>query len=150
MAGRAGTIVRRLLRTQVQCVLATVDPSTRAPATHLMAFGAASDMSRIFLATADQSRKARNMRRSPSVSILWDDRTGRLADHKDGALCAANGTASQLSATAAEDARRIILDANPNFSDFLASPTVALFAVDVESYEVVVGYGAPEQWRPRP
>ena len=33
---------------------------------------------------------------------------------------------------------------HPNFSGFLSDPAVRLFAVDVASFAVVTGYGAPQ------
>jgi nitroimidazol reductase NimA-like FMN-containing flavoprotein (pyridoxamine 5'-phosphate oxidase superfamily) len=156
-AGHAMTsaTIRRLLGSQVQCVLATVCPQTRAPSTHLMAFAVAADLRRVFLATEGKTQKAENMRRSPAVSLLWDDRTGQLEDHAGGTLCTVSGTARLLSssrggggASESEEARDAMLAANPNFSSFMASPSIALFAVDVSHYDLVVGYGSPVRWDP--
>ncbi len=146
----AARATRQLLRSQIQCVLATVCADTHAPSTHLMAFGLASDLGRVFLATEAGTQKATNMRRSPAVSLLWDDRTGRLEDHAVGTLCTASGTARVLDAGGAECkvAQRAVLTANSNFGDFMSSPTIALFAVDVARYDLVIGYGSPVSWHP--
>ncbi len=146
---RAAAATRQLLGSQIQCVLATVCADTHAPSTHLMAFGLAPDLDRVFLATEVGTQKATNMRRSPAVSLLWDDRTGRLEDHAVGTLCTANGNARLLDAgPECKVAQRAVLAANPNFDEFMSSPTIALFAVDVAWYDLVVGYGKAVRWHP--
>lgn len=149
-------LVRKLLSSQVQCVLATVGPpvglglsaAAPVPSTHLMAFGLAESLKQVFLATKVDTQKAENMVRSPWVSLLWDNRTGKLEDHSDGMLVTASGVARLTSGADAEEARAAVLTGNPNFKSFIDQPTIALFAVDVSSYDVVVGYGAPVRWSP--
>jgi len=113
-----------------------------------MAFGLVDSLRHVFLATKADTQKAENMIRSPLVSLLWDDRTGKLEDHADGMLVTASGVARLTSGMGAEEARAAILSANPNFHSFIDTPTIALFAVEVSSYDVVVGYGSAVTWNP--
>lgn len=113
-----------------------------------MAFGLADSLQYVFLATKANTQKAENMIRSPLVSILWDDRTGQLQDHAEGMLVTASGVASLTDGAIAAEAQATILSANPNFGRFVNDPATVLFAVDVLSYDVVVGYGSPIRWCP--
>eukprot|EP01052_Picozoa_sp_SAG31_P042222 SAG31_NODE_6638_length_1943_cov_1.436009_2_plen_166_part_00 len=145
-------LASRLLRSQVQCVLATVSSrgpprSAPRPATHLMAYGIDDNLQVVYFATARSSRKARHMTASSAVSVLWDNRTGNVADHLEGCLVTASGTAAHASTPAA--ASKAILTRNPNLRAFLAEDSTAFFAVKVEEYSVVVGNAAPARWDPR-
>ena len=81
--------VRRMLGAQVQLVLATV--SHDGPATHLMAYAAASDLTRVWLATPRTARKAANMIHDPRVSMLWDNRCIASGHFRKSMLCSIIG-----------------------------------------------------------
>jgi hypothetical protein len=153
-ARAASEVVRRLLRAQVQGVLATVAPgggtAALAPSTHLMAYAHCPRLQTVFLATGAGTRKERNMRACPAVSMLWDDRTGNLADHAEGTLAAAAGTATALEATApdAAEALAAMRLKNPNMEGFLSAESTVLFSVAVREWSVVEGYGATRVWDP--
>ena len=140
--------VASLLRSQVQCVLATANPQGQ-PSTHLMAYAYSPDLTSVIIASGVRSRKVEDMLSNPSVSLLFDNRTGNLMDHGEGMLVTASGQASQLSADAAADATAQLLERNPNLASFVARGDVAVLGVAVETYAVVVGYGAPELVDPR-
>jgi len=143
----ARDVVARLLRSQVQGVLATVN-AAGIPATHLMAFAVCPRLQHVFLATPAGTLKDRNMRAQPNVSLLWDDRTGNLADHADGTLATAAGTAASLRSCDATEARAAMLADNPNMAGFLAAESTVLFAVKVREWGVVEGYGSMRLWDP--
>jgi len=113
-----------------------------------MAFGFRQDLTHIFLATSLHTVKATNIHTCPAVSMLWDDRTGKLSDHGDGMLVTMSGTATILPAAGAVEARSRFLEANPNMEAFLQDANTAMVGVRVEEYAVVVGYGQAEQWSP--
>lgn len=140
--------VADLLRSQVQCVLATASPQGQ-PSTHLMAYAFSSDLTSVIIASGVSSRKVQDMLSNPSVSLLWDNRTGNLQDHGEGMLVTASGRASQLLADAASDATAQLLERNPNLTSFVARDDVVVLGVAVDTYAVVVGYGAPELIDPR-
>ena len=75
--------VRALLDAQVQCVLATANGAGW-PSTHLMAYAFAEDLRQVYMASGVSSRKIEDIRSNSAVSLLWDNRTGNLADHGDG------------------------------------------------------------------
>ena len=141
--------VENLLASQVQCVLATTAEDLT-PATFLMAYAASPCLRSVFVATPLQARKAQQMLERPGVSILWDNRTGNLADHGDGLLVTASGHAAVAPRSEHESASARFLARNPNMAGFLASDGVAIFEIRVGRYEVVEGYGRPRQWQPSP
>ena len=140
--------VEALLTSQVQCVLATT-AANLTPATFLMAFAASPCLRFVFVATPLQARKAQQMRERPAVSLLWDNRTGNLADHGRGFLVSATGHATEALAEELPSANARFLARNPNMADFLTSDGVGLFQIRVASYEVVQGYGRPQLWVPQ-
>ena len=140
----AAELVEALLASQVQCVLATTDADL-APCQYLMAYATSPCLREIFVATPLQARKAQQMLERPSCSLLWDNRTGRLADHGDGVLVTAVGRAA---AARPEEGRARFLERNPNMGRFLASDGVALFRISVARFEIVKGYGRPRRWEP--
>ena len=143
MAARAR--VQAMLGSQVQCVLATVQPDAT-PATALMAYATSPCLRTVYLATSLAARKAESMLQRPGVSLLWDNRTGNLSDHGDGLLVTADGTSAL--APDRDAAAALFLQRNPNMKDFLSSERVGLFAVSVREYEIVQGYGRPQRWDP--
>ena len=64
--------VRALIREQGSCVLATA--SGNRPHCSLMAYAANPSCDEIYLMTLKDSRKYRNMRKNPAVSLLIDNR----------------------------------------------------------------------------
>lgn len=153
MQSRRGVakVVARLLRSQVQCVLATVSPTDNSPSTHLMAYGFERTLRQVYFATGRHTRKDKNMRAHPAVSILWDDRTGNLGDHHSGTLATANGAAQALAdgSLGAEVARDLILASNPNMTSFVTDESTSMFVVTVQEWGVVEGYGSMRLWNPQ-
>ena len=139
--------VEAMLTSQVQCVLATT-AADLAPATFLMAYAASPCLRHVFVATPLRARKAQQMLDRPTVSLLWDNRTGNLADHGDGLLVSATGQAVVSAPEELPSATQYFLARNPNMADFMASDGVGIFKIRVSSYEVVEGYGRPQQWVP--
>ena len=139
--------VRTMLRSQVQCVLATATPKGQ-PATHLMAYAFSDDLRRVFMASGRHSQKIEDVRANPSVSLLFDNRTGNISDHGDGMLVTASGRAALCEKSQHELDRLHLLQRNPNMDSFLTREDVTVFSVAVDTYAVVVGYGQPELVKP--
>ena len=117
-----------------------------------MAYSFSSNLDTIYLATALDTRKSDNMRSRPGVSLLWDNRTGKVSDHEEGRLVSASAEAEFLGRNGdlkIVEAKSLLLSKNPNFGDFLDGDSVGFFAVKVDAYEVVVGYGKPVVWMPK-
>ena len=138
----------RLLRSQVQGVLAIVDVAGL-PSTHLMAYSACPELRKVFLATPAGTRKDQNMRVCPAVSVLWDDRTDNLADHSEGTLATAAGSAKALApGEQADEAMAALLSDNPNMNSFLSAESTVLFCVEVAEWGLVEGYSSTRVWQP--
>ena len=146
MSAREAALRLHVLRSQAQLVLATANRAA-APSTHLMAYAHSDDLRHVFLASG-RTRKLADMLENPAVSLLWDNRTGNLADHADGILVTARGRATELTGGDAARARAALLHRNPNMSGFLGGESVAMVDVEVETMAVVVGYGSPELFTP--
>lgn len=130
--------ISTILDQQIQCVLATLQDHQ--PCQHMMAFAYAEDLSRIFLATYVDTRKYRNMITNPSVSILWDNRSGSAADHVDGLSLIALGRAELLTGSAQDEVRELILKRNPALQALLGDASCKLFMVLIEDYQWTKGY----------
>ena len=133
-----------MLTSQVQCVLASTQHDL-SPAQYLMAFASSVDLKHVYIATPLAARKAKNMIARPTVSLLFDNRTGNVKDHGDGLLVTASGTAYQCDKS---ENVQLFVEKNPNMKDFIESDGISIFAIRVASYETVVGYERPEQWSP--
>jgi len=140
--------VEAMLTSQVQCVLATT-AADHAPSTFLMAFAASPCLRSVFVATPLRARKAQQMLERPAVSLLWDNRTGNLADHGAGMLVSASGQAAEVAAEELPSAAERFVAKNPNMAAFLASEGVSVFEIRIGAYELVEGYGRPQQWVPQ-
>lgn len=130
--------IASLLDQQVQCVLATIDD--RRPCQHMMAFARSEDLSRIYLATYLDTRKYRNMLSNPSVSLLWDNRSGRDDDHVEGISLIALGRAELLDGPSRVDIHRALSARNPALKSLLEDDSCRIFAVRVEDYQWTRGY----------
>lgn len=130
--------ISTLLNQQIQCVLATLQDDQ--PCQHMMAFACAEDLTRIFLATYLDTRKYRNMIANPSVSILWDNRSGRATDHVDGLSLIALGRAELLAASEEVEVRELMLKRNPSLRALLEDGSCKLFMVLIEDYQWTKGY----------
>lgn len=135
-----------LLSHQVQCVLATSGEGS--PELHLMAYAIEPGLGRVYLASLEQTRKVRNMRASPAVGLLWDNRTRRIKDHTDGVALSASGNARQLQGAESIYAARVLLQRNSTLEALLDNPAVAVFSVDVSCYRWVQGYGEVLEYTP--
>ena len=137
--------VRPLLSSQLQCVLATVQQD-HTPAMALTAYAMSPCLRSVYIATPLAAHKAENMLQRPGVSLLWDNRSGSLSDHRDGLLVTADGTAAL--AHDRDAAATLLLHRNPNMEPFLASSGIGLFAVTVREYEIKHGHDRPQRWDP--
>ncbi|MFT5398147.1 MAG: putative pyridoxamine 5'-phosphate oxidase family protein [Planctomycetota bacterium] len=130
--------ISTILDQQIQCVLATLQADQ--PCQHMMAFAFSEDLSRIFLATYMDTRKYRNMKTNPRVSVLWDNRSGSAADHVDGLSLIALGRSSLLIEGAQDEVRELLLKRNPALQVLLCDESCRLFMVSIEDYQWTKGY----------
>lgn len=113
-----------------------------------MAYAFSDTLQHVYLASPIRSRKVEDVLASPAVSLLWDNRTGNLADHGEGMLVTASGRAAvlEMDGPSSSDAEgeALLLDRNPNQAAFMARDDVAVMRVSVDAYAVVVGYSRPK------
>jgi nitroimidazol reductase NimA-like FMN-containing flavoprotein (pyridoxamine 5'-phosphate oxidase superfamily) len=130
--------VANLLQQQAQCVLATL--GDKELALHLMAYAFATELDEIYLASLENTQKVRNMRDRPDVTCLWDNRTGKNADHIEGLAMSGFGQARELTGQTERSALRLLLKRNATLKPLLHDPGVVVFSVHIVRYQWVEGY----------
>lgn len=138
--------VASLLNQQVQCVLATL--GDKELALHLMAYAFSTDLDEIYLASLENTQKVKNMRANPSVTSLWDNRTGKNDDHTEGLAMSGFGKARELTGESAQTAKRLLLNRNSTLAQLFSEPNVVLFALQVDRYQWVEGYTRVKIYEP--
>jgi hypothetical protein len=141
-----GGQIKRLLDSQVQCVLATL--AVDRPAQHLMAYARDDSLRSIYLASLADTAKVANMTREPAVSLLWDNRRVRGRDHVEGLALTASGRAQRLEAEALASGRERLLQRNGSLARLLENAGAVVFRVDVERYHLVRGYSEQYDYHP--
>tara|TARA_B110000238_G_C16104591_1_gene429830 strand:- start:1023 stop:1475 length:453 start_codon:yes stop_codon:yes gene_type:complete len=139
-------IVSRILNQQIQVVLATLDINELCQ--HLMAYGFSDDLTMIYLASYSHTRKVRNMRATPSISLLWDNRTGHIRDHNKGYCLTAQGEAKELVKCEATVAKLSLHARSPNTEAMLKNKSVVFFSISVCQYVLARGSDEVETYRP--
>jgi nitroimidazol reductase NimA-like FMN-containing flavoprotein (pyridoxamine 5'-phosphate oxidase superfamily) len=140
--------IAALLEGQRLAVLSTQHGG--APYASLVGFAAEADLSRIYFATPQTTRKHRNIEADPRVAMLVDSRTHAEADFHRAAAVTAVGKAVGVEKDADPGAVSLYLSRHPYLADFLRAPTTRLFAVDVERYLLVVNFQQVMELRIRP
>jgi nitroimidazol reductase NimA-like FMN-containing flavoprotein (pyridoxamine 5'-phosphate oxidase superfamily) len=131
--------MKSLVLRKDSCVLATTDGE--APHCSLMAYICCDSGERLFLVTPRSTRKFRNIRHHPRVSLLIDTR-GEDQRHRTQALTV-TGTCDVLQD--ADDIARIkatFIQQHPHLGDFIRKDDIAVVCVQVESLQLLDG---PEQ-----
>jgi nitroimidazol reductase NimA-like FMN-containing flavoprotein (pyridoxamine 5'-phosphate oxidase superfamily) len=130
--------VASLLNQQAQCVLAT--RGDKELALHLMAYAISPELDEIYFASLEKTQKVKNMRASPSVTCLWDNRTGNNTDHTAGLAMSGFGNSRELTGESAQSAQRLLLHRNATLELLLSEPSVVIFALQIDRYQWVEGY----------
>ena len=124
-------IMKSLLRRKSSCVLATTDGDT--PHCSLMAYITSEAADRLFLVTPRNTRKYRNIKRHPNVSLLIDTR-GEQTRNSTQAL-SLSGTCYTL-----EDDEEIIfvketfIRHHPHLHDFICKESIAFLWIEFDSF----------------
>jgi nitroimidazol reductase NimA-like FMN-containing flavoprotein (pyridoxamine 5'-phosphate oxidase superfamily) len=139
-------IISRILNQQIQLVLATLNISELCQ--HLMAYGFSEDLTIIYLASYSDTRKVRNMRATPPVSLLWDNRTGHISDHNEGYCLTAQGEAKELLKDEATVAKRCLHARSPNTEAMLKNKSVVFFSINVNQYVLARGSAEVQTYTP--
>jgi len=128
-------ILNALLTSQRLAVLATSGGDV--PHASLMAFARDPETGRLIFATAQDSRKYRNLRENPLVALLIDNRRNRSADFREAAAVTIRGRAKELEGSERAEALDVYLERHPDLAAFAPSEGTALFAVTVTETEVI-------------
>ena len=146
----------------VSARLAAIDRSRRhaalatdadgVPYLSLVAFALAPGGSAVIFATPRGSRKFRNLRANPRVSLLLDTRGERDRDYGSAEAITVVGRASVLRAGSAawREAGRALHAKHPALTSFLEAETTALVRVEIEEAVHVGGFQRVTAWRPAP
>ena len=142
--------------------LAAIDRSRRhaalatdaggAPYLSLVAFALAPGGSAVLFATPRGSRKFRNLRANPRVSLLLDTRGERDRDYGNAEAITVVGQARVLRvrSSAWQEAGRALHAKHPALAAFLEAETTALVRVEIEEAVHVGGFQRVTTWRPGP
>lgn len=130
--------IQRLLLHQKLAVLGTQEKGR--PYANLVAFVATEDLRHIFLATAKYTRKYANLKSSPHVSLLIDNRNNLESDFHQGMAVTALGVAEELEGAERTGSLKRYRERHPYLEEFVASPTFSLFRVKVETYYLVTEF----------
>lgn len=126
--------IKNICETQRFAVLATVDHDQ--PLTSLVAFVTTEDLTRIFFATDQNTKKYANIQANEHVSLLIDNRENYPSDINDAVTVTAIGRAT---AFPKKDNKPFLLflAKHPNLQDFIADPNTVLLQVHIEEYHYV-------------
>ena len=140
--------ITELLNSQRLAVLSTQFEG--APYASLVGFAAQTDLSRIYFATPETTRKFRNIQADSRVALLVDSRTHRDADFHEAAAVTVVGTAEKIDKAADREAVSLYLSCHPYLTDFIRAPTTRLLAVHVDRYLLVQHFQQVMELRMRP
>jgi nitroimidazol reductase NimA-like FMN-containing flavoprotein (pyridoxamine 5'-phosphate oxidase superfamily) len=141
-------VIIELLSDQRLAVLST--QYRGAPYASLVGFAAENDLSRIYFATPETTRKYRNISADSRVALLVDSRTHRDADFHEATAVTAVGTAEEIDKSADPDAVSLYLSCHPYLADFLRAPTTRLLSILVDRYLLVENFQQVMELQMRP
>jgi len=131
-------ILQELCSGQLLAVLATDAGS--GPYASLVAVAMTADLRRFYFATPRATRKWANLAGNHHVSLLIDNRSNRVTDFSRAAAATVIGVAGELSGADLEVGLQIFLGRHPHLAEFTASPSCALFRVQITSIYLVTRF----------
>jgi len=131
-------ILKELCSGQPLAVLAT--DAGKGPYASLVAVAVSPDLRRIYFATLRATRKWANLAGNHHVSLLIDNRSNRVTDFSRAAAATVIGVAGELSGAELEIGLKIFLARHPHLAEFTASPSCALFRVQIASIYLVTRF----------
>ena len=127
--------LKQLLETQLLGVLGTQYEG--APYTSLVAFTAVQGTRTLLFTTSRATRKYRNLSNDARASMLIDNRDNVPEDFADAAAATAVGRCRELDGSERQRMIGLFVERHPQLAAFVAAPSSALFALDVEVYMLV-------------
>jgi len=139
--------IESLLRSQHLGVLAT--QGDEYPYCTLVAYAISEDLREIIFATIRDTRKYRNIKKTPRVSLLIDSRTNQVNDFRDVEALTAVGSAQEISDELKSGYLRGYLEKHPSLEGFAKAPDCALMKIQVAKYILVQHFqNVTEYWVP--
>ena len=134
--------IRQVLSANRFAVLATV--SEAKPHSSFVAYTASGDSLQLIFATYRHTRKYANLKQNNQVSMLIENSKDRSTDIT---VLTATGKACEVDAAYGEALLQTHLRQHPELNDFLLSSECAVFRVDVEAYQLVLGIDDIRWWK---
>lgn len=131
-------ILKELCSGQPLAVLAT--DAGKGPYTSLVAVAVTPDLRQLYFATLRATRKWANLAGNHQVSLLIDNRSNRVTDFSRAAAATVLGVAEELSGDGLEQGMALFLGRHPHLAEFTASPSCALFRVQIASIYLVTRF----------
>lgn len=131
-------ILKELCAGQPLAVLAT--DAGNSPYASLVAIAVTPDLRQLYFATLRATRKWSNLTGNHHVSLLIDNRSNQVTDFSRAAAATILGSAEELSGTELESGLAIFLRRHPHLAEFTASPSCALFRVQIASIYLVTRF----------
>lgn len=139
--------IRRLVRGQPYAVLATQGDGQ--PYASIVAFGVTDDMRTVVFATPMATRKYRLLTACDRVALLIDNRCEHRDDMMRVEAVTATGRALRVGPGDELDRwSRVLVARHPHLAGFVASPSVALFRVEIVRFFHVERFQEVREWRP--
>jgi len=130
--------MKRMLKEKDLCVLATA--SGNRPHCSLMAYVTAADGREIYMVTLRDTKKYQNLTRNPAVSLLIDTREDDAGSQRSRAKAlTVNGKFQTVDREKQIRIRARILKRHPHLQDILAKNEAEIFAVRIESFQLLEG-----------
>ena len=134
--------IRQVLSANRFAVLATV--SEGKPHSSFVAYTASGDSLQLIFATYRHTHKYANLKQNNQVSILIENSKDRSTEIT---VLTATGKACEVDAADGEALLQTHLRQHPELNDFLLSSECAVFRVDVEAYQLVLGIDDIRWWK---
>jgi len=141
-------ILRELFTSQNLAVLGTHQSGQ--PYGSLVAFATTPDLKNLFFATTRATRKFANLQADSRVSMVFDNRSNRVADFRKAVAATALGRAKEIKGRDRQKIAKMYLAKHPHLKEFISSPTCALVKIRVEVYYLVWRFQNVFEWRVKP
>lgn len=137
-SAESNDILQELCTGQPLAVLAT--DAGIGPYTSLVAVAVTPDLRQLYFATLRATRKWANLAGNHHVSLLIDNRSNQVTDFSRAAAATVIGSAEELSGTELEAGLVLFLRRHPDLAEFTASPSCALFRVQIANIYLVTRF----------
>jgi nitroimidazol reductase NimA-like FMN-containing flavoprotein (pyridoxamine 5'-phosphate oxidase superfamily) len=139
--------IRQLIGEQAYAVLCT--QAEGQPYGSLVAFSATEDLTSMVFATPRATRKYRLLSECDHVALVIDSRPRQCDDMMQIEALTSTGRATEVTqAEELERCARLLLARHGQLKGFVASPSTALFRVDIVRYFHVSRFQEVRQWMP--